>query len=161
MFHAFHVVIDHVIGQAEQLEKVGQKLVTAGDVARERLASGGQDEAAVFLILEQALGVEALDHVGHTRLADAEAAGDVHDAGVALGVDEFEDALQVIFYRGTVTGRGRGSERRAGNFAGHGSGVGRLALSIRREACSSSSQCPPVAGSEHTHLLMILRSAKS
>ena len=68
-----------------------------GDVAGEGLPGGGEDEAAVFLVFEEALGVEPLDHVGNAGLGDFEAGGNIDDAGVALGVDELEDSLEVIF----------------------------------------------------------------
>jgi hypothetical protein len=39
-------------------------------IASQRFAGGGEDEAAVFLVLQQALGIEPLDHVRHARLRD-------------------------------------------------------------------------------------------
>ena len=72
----------------------------ARDIARERFARGRQDQAAVFLVFEQALTIEALDHIGHARLRDAEARRDIDHARVALGVDQLEDALQVILHCG-------------------------------------------------------------
>jgi hypothetical protein len=41
VFHPFDVVIDRAIVDAEQLQEVGQDLVTASDVARERFPRGG------------------------------------------------------------------------------------------------------------------------
>ena len=109
VLHALHVVVDHVLRQAERLEEVGQQLVAAGDVARERLARRGQREAAVTFVLEQSFRVEALDHVGHARLADFQAGGDVHDARITLGIDEFENLLQIILHGGRRSrGDGRG-----------------------------------------------------
>ena len=113
MLHPLDVVVDDLVVEAEELEEIGEEVVAVGDVAGEGFAGGGEDEAAVFLVLEETLGVEALDHVGDAGLGNLEAGGDVHDAGVALGVDEFEDSLEVIL------DGGGGTEGRGGIFAGH------------------------------------------
>jgi hypothetical protein len=100
VLHALDVVVDDLIVEAEELEEIGEQLVALGDVAGEGLAGGGEDQAAVFLVLEQALGIEALDHVGDAGLGDFEAGGNIDDAGVSLGVDELQDALEVILHGG-------------------------------------------------------------
>ena len=86
----------------EELEEIGQELVPPGDIAGQRFAGGGQDQAAILLVFEEALAIEALHHVGDAGLRDAEARRDIDHAGVALGVDQLEDALQVILHRGGV-----------------------------------------------------------
>ena len=96
VLHAFDVVMDDLVVEAEELEEIGEEMVAVGDVAGQFFPGGGEGEAAVFLVFEQALGVEALDHVRDARLRDFEAGGDVHHARVALGIDQFQDALEVI-----------------------------------------------------------------
>ena len=96
VFHPLDVLVGHVFRDPQEVEKIGEELVFAGDVAGEFFAGGGEDEAAVFFVVEEALGIEALDHVGDAGLGDAEAAGDIDDAGVALGADELEDLFEVI-----------------------------------------------------------------
>jgi hypothetical protein len=54
---------------------------------------------AILLVFQQALGIEALDHISDARLRDAEAGRDVDYARVALGIDQLEDALEVILDR--------------------------------------------------------------
>ena len=62
--------------------------------------AGGQDQAAILFVFQQALGIEPLHHVGHAGLGDFERSSDVHHPGVALGIDQLEDALEVILDRG-------------------------------------------------------------
>ena len=114
VLHALDIVVDDLVVEAEELQEIGEEMVAVGDVAGEGFAGGGEDEAAVFFVFEEALGVEALDHIGDAGLGDLEAGGDVHDAGVALGVDEFEDAFEVIL------DGGGGTESGGGIFACHG-----------------------------------------
>lgn len=68
VLHALDVVMDDLGVEAEEGEEIGEELVAAGDVAGEGLAGGGEDEAAVFFVFEEALCVEALDHVGDAGL---------------------------------------------------------------------------------------------
>ena len=100
VFHALDVMLDHSLIDAEELEEIRQELVSSGNIAGERFTGSGQDQAAIFLVLEETLAVESLYHVGDARLRDSEARRDIDHAGITLGVDQFEDALQVIFHRG-------------------------------------------------------------
>jgi hypothetical protein len=113
VLHALDVVVDDLIVEAEELEEIGEQLVTLGNVAGEGLASCSEYKAAVFLVLEQTLGIKTLDHVGDAGLGNLEASGDIDDTGVALGVDELQDALQIIL------DSGGGAKGRGGIFAGH------------------------------------------
>ena len=111
MFHALDVMLDHSFIDAEELEEIRQELMAAGNIAGERFTGSGQDQAAILLVLEETLAIEALYHVGDARLRDSEARRDIDHARVAFGVDQFEDAFQVIFHRG---GAARGFD-----FNGH------------------------------------------
>lgn len=84
VLHALDVVMDDLVIQAEELEEIGQQMVPVGDVAGEGLARGGEDQAAVFFVLEEALRIEALDHVGDAGLGNLETGSDIDDSGVAL-----------------------------------------------------------------------------
>ncbi len=102
VLHALDIVLDDPLIDAEQLEEIGQELMTPGDIAGERFTGGGQHESAIFLVVEQAVAIEALHHVGDARLGDLETGRDIDHAGVTLRVDQFEDALEVIFDRGGI-----------------------------------------------------------
>ena len=110
MLHPFDVVLDHSIVDAEEFQKVRQKVVAPGDIAREGLTGGRENEAAIFFVLKQALAVEALDHVGDAGLRNTKARGDIDHARIALGIDQFQDAFEVILDRGRVA-RGNGLGR--------------------------------------------------
>ena len=60
MLHPFHIMVDDAIVDSEQLKEVGQQLVTTSDVARQCFARCGQHQAAILLVFQQTLGVEAL-----------------------------------------------------------------------------------------------------
>jgi len=71
VLHPFNIVIDHFLVHTQHPEEVRQELVAPHDVAGQSLAGCGQDEAAVLLVLQQALSIEPLDHVGNTSLGDS------------------------------------------------------------------------------------------
>ena len=102
MLHPFDIMLDHAIVDAEEFQEIGQELVTPGDIARHGLARSRENEAAIFFVLEQTLAVETLNHVGDAGLRDAETGGDVDDPGVALGVDQLQDAFEIILDRGRI-----------------------------------------------------------
>ena len=105
MLHSFDIMVDHAIIDAEQFQEIGQELVPPGDITRESLARGRKNEPAIFFVLEETLAVETLNHVSDTGLRDAETGRDVDDTGVALGVDQFQDAFEVILDRGRIARR--------------------------------------------------------
>ena len=100
MFHSFDVVVNGVVVEAEELEEIGKELVAMGDVSGEGFARGGERKASVLFVFQESVCIEALDHVGDARLRDIEPSGDVDDACVTLGINEFEDLFEVIFDRG-------------------------------------------------------------
>jgi len=100
VFHALDVMLDHSFVDTEELEEIRQELVSPGNIAGQRFTRSGQDQTAILLVLEETLAIESLHHVGDARLRDSEARRDIDHARVAFGVDQFEDALQVIFHRG-------------------------------------------------------------
>jgi hypothetical protein len=76
--------------------------MSPGDAARDRLAFLSQNEAAIFFVLEQLLGIKSLHHVGHTGLGNFQTGRDVDDTGVTLALNELEDAFEIIFDRGGI-----------------------------------------------------------
>lgn len=103
MFHSFDIVVDNTLIQAKQSKKVRQKSMPARDISRDRFTGRGQDQAAIFLILEQAFRVEPLHHVCDASLRDFETGGDIDHTGIALRIDQLENAFKVIFDRGGTT----------------------------------------------------------
>jgi len=99
VFHSFHIMLDHAIVQTKQLEEVSQELVTSGNITGQGLTGSGEDQPAVLLVIEEAIAIEALNHVSNAGLRDAEIRGDIDDPGVSLGVNQFEDPLEIIFHR--------------------------------------------------------------
>ncbi len=123
VLHALDVAEDHVLGQLEKAQQLGEQFVAVGDAGCDGFTGVGEDHAAVFLVFHQAVGVEALDHGGDAGLGDLELGGDIDHPRVALGFDEGGDALQVVLGGG---GGDSGRGRRGGAGAG-GGGEGRLA----------------------------------
>jgi hypothetical protein len=117
MFHALDIVVNDLVVDAEQFEKIGEQLMAPGDIFCERFTGGGEDEAAIFFVMEETFGIEALDHVGDAGLGNAEGLSDIDDPGISLGVDELEDAFEVIF-----DSTGEMPAWRPGRFGGHGVG---------------------------------------
>ena len=107
MFHSLHIVIDDAFIEAEEPEKIGQELVPMRNLAGQRFASGSQNEATIFFVLEETLGIEPLDHVGDAGLRNFQRRRDIDYTGVALGINQFEDAFEVILDRGRVARRGK------------------------------------------------------
>ena len=77
-----------------------------------RLKCRGEDEAAIFFIFQESLGVQSADHVADAGLRDLEPLGNVDDPRVALGINQLENALEIILDR-----RGFASVL---SWAGHG-----------------------------------------
>ncbi len=106
MFHSFDVVINDTIAQAKKLQKISEQFVAMRDAAGELFAGLGQDKTAIFFVFEQSFRIEALNHVGHAGLGNVQSRRDVDDSGVALGIDELENAFEIIFDRGEAAESG-------------------------------------------------------
>ena len=100
MFHSFDVVINDTIAQAKKLQKISEQFVAMRDAAGQLFAGLGQDKTAIFFVFEQSFCIEALHHVGHAGLGNFQSRRNVDDSGVALGIDELENAFEIIFDRG-------------------------------------------------------------
>jgi len=99
VFHAFDVARDDMLFEPELTKEIGEELVPMSDVGSDGFTGGGEDHTAVFLVVYQALGIEALHHGGDTGLRDLELGRDVDDPGVTLGIDKLADALKVVLHR--------------------------------------------------------------
>jgi hypothetical protein len=71
VFHAFDIVLDNVWGDSEKCEKPLEQIVATGDLAGNAQAAGSQNEAPVFFVFDEALGIETLlmGYVGKTAAA--------------------------------------------------------------------------------------------
>ena len=66
----------------------------------------GEDQAAIFFVIDVPELAELLDHAGDRGLLHVERGSDIHHASVSLFLDEFVNSLEVVF--GALTGdRGR------------------------------------------------------
>src|SRR5260370_15211569 len=99
-YHSLDVEINDRIVQAKKLQKISEQLVAMRDAAGELFAALGQHKTAIFFVFEQSFRIEALNHVGHAGLGNVQSRRDVDDSGVALGIDELENAFEIIFDRG-------------------------------------------------------------
>ena len=67
--------------------------------ASQRFPSGSQNEAAIFFVFEKALRIQPLDHVRDAGLRNFQRGRDIDHAGIALGINQFQDAFEVILNR--------------------------------------------------------------
>ena len=100
MLHTFDVVMDHALAQTKELEEIAQQPVAMGNVAGQFFAGGSQYQSAVLFVFQQALVTQSLHHIGDAGLGDIEGGGDIDDPGITLGINQFEDAFEIILNRG-------------------------------------------------------------
>lgn len=98
VFHALHVPVDGVLLDLEKPEEAGERLMPLDDRAGDAVAFFSEDRAAVFLVLYQSLAIEAAEHVGDAGLGDAQTFRDIHRTGIALGLDQMQDLLEVVVH---------------------------------------------------------------
>lgn len=103
MFDALDIAGHDLAIQTKQEKKLREDEMPPLNPFRDGPAFGGQHEPAIFFILEEAELAQALDHEGDAGAAELEGAGNVRDTGIALGLDQLMDALEVILaVRGKV-----------------------------------------------------------
>ena len=56
----------------------------------------GEDQAAVFFVVDVAEFAELLHHAGDRGLLDLKGGSDIDDAGVSFFLDQFMDALEIV-----------------------------------------------------------------
>jgi hypothetical protein len=96
MFHSFHVMINDALIQAEQSQKIGQKFVPVHNLASQIRAGCGQNEPAIFLVFQKTFRIESLYHVRHAGLRNLQRRRDIDNPSVSLGINQFQDAFQII-----------------------------------------------------------------
>src|SRR5688572_14781218 len=96
MFDAFDVLLLDLRVEAEQGEKAGQRFVAALNFIGDRAAFVGEDEAAIFDVVDVTEIAEFLDHAGDTGLTDVERRSDIDHARVTLLLDKLLDAFEII-----------------------------------------------------------------
>jgi len=99
VFHPFHIVIDNPLIQTEEAKEIREEFVPACNLASQVLACCGQNEPAIFLVFKKSLRIEPLHHVRHAGLRNPQRRRDIDDPGVSLGINQFQDAFQVILDR--------------------------------------------------------------
>lgn len=99
MFHPFHIVVNHPVVEAEKFKKISEKFVPVRNLAGQRLARCCENEAAILFVFEETLGIKPLDHVSDAGLRNFQRSRDIDHAGVALGINQFENAFKVILDR--------------------------------------------------------------
>jgi hypothetical protein len=102
MLHSFHVMANDAVIEAKEFKKVRKQFVPVGNFAGQRFPGCGQNKAAIFFVFEETLGIEPLDHVRDAGLRNFQRGRDINYAGIALGINQFENAFEVILDRSRV-----------------------------------------------------------
>ena len=97
VLHPLDITFDLFLRYPQQQKETGQNPMPVTDGLGDGLPLRSQDKTTVTLPQNKPLGIEPLDHVGHTGLRDPKAGRYVHDASVPLRFDEFMDPLEIIF----------------------------------------------------------------
>jgi hypothetical protein len=96
MFDAFDVLTLCLGVEAEERKKSRKGGVPILNLSGDVSAFIGQQQAAILFLLKKSGIRQLLHHAGDRGLLDFERRCDVHHTGVALGLNQFMDALQVI-----------------------------------------------------------------
>lgn len=99
MFQSFHITLHLFLGNTEQSQENAQDPVTFPDRAGNGASLFGENHATIALVFDKTLGIQALDHVGDARLGNSQTPGNIHDSGISLCINQFLNALQVVFDR--------------------------------------------------------------
>lgn len=96
MFHTLHITLHLGLGNAKQSQELSQDPVSIDHSSGNGSPLIRQDQATVTLMLDESLGIKALDHVGHARLGDPETHRNIDHTGITLGINQFLDPLKVV-----------------------------------------------------------------
>jgi hypothetical protein len=102
MFHSFYVMVNDAVIEAEEFKKIGEQFVPMGNLAGQGFTGCGQNEAAIFFVFEETLGIQSLHHVRYAGLGNFQRGCDIDHASIALGINQFEDAFEVILDRSRI-----------------------------------------------------------
>jgi len=111
VLHPLDIVVNDIVLNPKHAQEISQKVMLLHDVARQRLASGGQDQATVFFVLEEPFRIKPLDHVGNASLRDFQPLRNIGHSRVAFRVYQVQDLLEVILNRRGTPGWGLASHR--------------------------------------------------
>lgn len=129
VFETFGVGLGGFGRDAEAEEKGDDEFVAAAAGFGEVAAGRGEGDGFVGRGVDEAAFLEALDRLDGGGVGDAEAAGEIGDAGLAGFGDEFGDGFDVIFGRfEVVLAAGQGVAAGAGGLGGHAEGGGRTEM---------------------------------
>lgn len=95
-----------------EAERALQQLVTAGDLSGDAGAGGGQADAVVGRVMDQAEGVEPLGHGRHGGVADGEGVGEIAGGDSRRHAPEGREGLEELLDGGVEAALGIGGQRR-------------------------------------------------
>src|SRR6185436_20905290 len=78
-------------------KEIGEDTVTALDRSRDLFPLRRQYQSPIFLVNDQPLLVQFLDHAGDGSLGDIQRGSDVCHAGITLVVDQLVNPFEIIF----------------------------------------------------------------
>ena len=107
MLDIFNLLFDGFRLQAQETKQLRERLVPRLDPGSDSPAFRREVEAAVLFVIEKSSRCQTPHHIGHSGRGQAQFFGHVGDAGITLVIDEFGDALQMVF-RGVGLARERG-----------------------------------------------------
>src|SRR5688572_18314232 len=93
----FNVLLLRLGAETEQGKKTRQGFVAVLDATRYFAALVREYEAAILFVLQEAQVAELLHHARDGSLLHVERRCDVHDASIALLLNQLVDSLQIIF----------------------------------------------------------------
>ena len=97
VFDAFNILLLDLGRKAEDRKKTAERMVSLLDELSYVVTGGRERESAVLLVVDESKLAQFLHHARDGGLFDLKAVCDIDDASVALLVDQFLDALQIIF----------------------------------------------------------------
>ena len=104
VFHSLNVAVDGIFVDVEEFEEPGQGFVAVDDGACDAQAFLGEGGAPVFLMGDEAFGIQPLQHVSDAGLGDFEFFRNVDGACVSLFLDEVEDLFKIVVAGGGAAG---------------------------------------------------------
>jgi hypothetical protein len=104
VLHAFHVAVDGILIDLEEAQELSEQFMPIDNGLGDALTFVGEDGAAVFLVFDESLGVEALQHIGHAGLRNPEALGDVNRPCIAFLLNQMQNLLEVVVHRDGTAG---------------------------------------------------------
>ena len=108
VFELFGVSVDFIPAEAEGLnEEQLDESVSANDAGGELVAGGGELDAVVGSMFDEALGGELGEHAADGAASEAESLGERIGGGLLAGEAELVDGFDVIFHRAAVRFCGR------------------------------------------------------